>query len=236
MKQKILKHFSITISLLLALLFVAKFGGPAILRLYIETGSGDCEKIPIFCMEPTEEIQPNINKVYIAGLLPYEFTDIKIRVPEGFNVVKGKTSKEYYKKRKKLHQHSDAVIYLFHEKKDFFINLFPQVKKQGIKSDFAFIKRTMYAKLKDVKDLTDAFFVIMKGIFTPDLGEQRNVKMAQFVIADKQGFINYNLAKSDNYFDCNIINKAGDFFKVYIKDKGASLDLDKVLAIISTLN
>jgi len=42
------------------------------------------------------------------------------------------------------------------------------------------------------------------------------------------------LAKADNYFDCNIINNAGDFFKIYIKDKGASLDLDKVVAIIST--
>jgi hypothetical protein len=76
----------------------------------------------------------------------------------------------------------------------------------------------------------------MKGIFTPDLGNQKDVKMAQFTVLDKRGFINYNLTGPDHYFDCNIFNTNQDFFKIYIKDKGASLDLDKVLTIISTVN
>jgi len=93
----------------------------------------------------------------------------------------------------------------------------------------------MFAKFNDIKTLTDAFFVIMKGIFIPNLGNQNNVKMIQLSIGDKRGFINYNLAKPENYFDCDIFNKNGDFFKVYIKDKGARLDLETVFAIISTL-
>jgi len=62
----------------------------------------------------------------------------------------------------------------------------------------------------------------MKGIFTPDLGRQENVKMAQFKVASKRGFINYNLGQPDNYFDCNVFNEKGVFFKIYIKDKGAN--------------
>jgi len=75
----------------------------------------------------------------------------------------------------------------------------------------------------------------MKSLFTPDLGDEKNVKMVKFAIGNKKGFISYNLAPAGNYFDCNIINNRGDFFKVYIKDRAAVLDLKNVLAIISTL-
>jgi len=233
-KERILKILSIIIVLLLAILFVIKFGGPPILKLYIQTGIGDCQKIPILCMAPQETIiNPRIDKEYISELLPYKFPKIAVYIPKGFTVVQENITKVYYKKRKR--QQSDATIYLLRQEPNFFINLFPQSTKQGIKDDYEFMRRTMYAKLSQIKNLNDAFFVIVKSIFTPDLGNQKNVKMAQFVIGDKKGFINYNLTKPDNYFDCNVINNEGDFFKVYIKDRQAKLDLDKVLAIISTV-
>ena len=233
-KDSFLEYISITLILLLGILFVVKFGGPATLRLYIQTGIGDCQKIPILCMSPEEKIiNPPIDKEYISELLPYKFPKIAIYIPKGFTVVQDKITKVYYKKKKR--QHGDATIYLFHQEPNFFISLFPRSAKQGIKDNYEFMKRTMYAKLNEIKNLDDTFFVIVKSIFTPDLGEQRNVKMAQFSIADKKGFINYSLAQTSRYFDCNIINNNGDVFKVYIKDKAATLDLNKVLAIISTV-
>ena len=75
----------------------------------------------------------------------------------------------------------------------------------------------------------------MKGIFTPDLGNPETVKMGQFKLGNLSGFINYNFSKEGNFFDCNIINRRGQFFKVYIKDKAASLDMDKVMMILSTI-
>lgn len=228
------KLILITIFLLLGILFVAKSGGPSLLRMYIENGVGSCEKIPILCMQPEKEvINPQINKEYIGGLLTYEFPNMSIGISRGFTVIQEKIKKVYYKKAK--HKHPGGVIYLLYTEPKFFINLYPQLTKQGITDNYEFIKRTMFARLTDIKNLTDTFFVIMKSIFIPDLGELKNVKMAQFVMSDKRGFINYNLAYPDNYFDCNIIDKDGNFFKVYIKDKGARLNLDKALAIISTV-
>ena len=237
MKRRVFlsKYISITVVLILAILFVAKFGGPSILKLYIETGIGSCQKMPIFCMAPEKTIiNPEVKREYIAELIPYKFPKLEICIPEKFLVVQEKIKKVYYKKGKP--QPTQSIVYLLYEEPDFFVNLFPQLKKQGIVDNYNFIKRTMSAKLKDIKNLTDAFFVIMKGIFSPDIGDQKNVKMLQFIIADKKGFINYNLTKTNNYFDCNVINRQGDFFKLYIKDTGARLNLDKVLAIISTVN
>jgi hypothetical protein len=181
-----------------------------------------------------EIISPKINKEYIAELLPYEFPKMSIYAPKGFTIIKERIKKVYYKRNKR--QHSGNVIYLLREDPNFFTNLFPQLTKQGIDSDYEIIKRTMFARLKDIKNLTDTVFVIMKSIFIPDLGDLRNVKMVQFMLTDKKGFINYNLDKSGNYFDGYIIDSGGNFYKIYIKDKEASLDLDKVLAIISTVN
>ena len=116
----------------------------------------------------------------------------------------------------------------------------------------------MYAGIKGITNFTDLFFIIIKGIFTPDLGDQKGVLMTQFRMSGKRGFINYNLSGQDkialsapaalprndghklyapvNYFDCNIIDDQDGFFKIYIKDAGARLDLNRVLAIISTAN
>ena len=185
-------------------------------------------------MIPSEEIiNPTINKEYIAELLSYRLPKMAISTPKDMTVIKEKIKKAYYKKKRK--GLSGGVIYLLQEEPYFFMNLFPQLKKQGIQDDYGFIKRVMSTRLEEIKNLDDAFFVIIKGIFIPDLGDQNNLKMSQFIIADKRGFINYNLGKDDNYFDCNIIDEQGNLFKVYIKDKGAKLDLDKVMAIISTV-
>lgn len=232
-KNSLSKNISCVVVLILSLVFVAKAGGPALLRQYIQSGIGDCQKIPILCMAPTEEINtPNINKEYVRKLLPYKSPEITIAIPKDFSIFQEKIKKGYYKKMRCPHK--DTVIYPLYEEPNFFVNLFPRLKKQGVEDDYEFIKRVMCANLRDIKNFTDAFFVIMKSIFIPDLGEQKNVKMAQFSVADKRGFINYNLGKADNYFDCNVINRQGGFFKIYIKDRGANLDLEKVLAIIST--
>lgn len=234
MKDKILKIISSIIFLLLALVFIAKLGGPGILKLYIETGMGDCQKSPILCIRPESEIiNPRINEEYLTDLAQYNFGEIQIRLPKEFTVVKEKVTKTYYKKNKDKHRGS--VVYLLYEQPDFFVNLFPQTKKQGIKNDYEFFNRLMYARIPEIKNLTDTFFVIMKGVFTPDVGEQINVKMSKFIIQDKSGFITYNLSLKGNYFDCNIFDSQGNFFKAYIKDKDAVLNLEKVITIVSSV-
>jgi len=232
---RFLEYAAIIAVLLAAILFVIKFGGPSILRLYVEAGMGNCKKIPILCMSPEDGIIIlQVNKEYIAELLPYTFPKTEIYLPKGFTVIKQKIKKVYYKRRKA--EQDQPVVYIIHQEPNFFVNLYPQLKKQGITDDYEFVRRVMYARPIDIKDLTSAFFTIMKGIFIPDLGDQRNVKMAQFSVLDKKGFINYNLSKEGHYFDCNIFNARQEYFKVYIKDKCANLDLDKVVTIISTVN
>ncbi|KPK97863.1 MAG: hypothetical protein AMJ95_07010 [Omnitrophica WOR_2 bacterium SM23_72] len=233
-----MKKKSFTIKLILfvllvcAILFVARFSGHAFLKMYVEAGTGSCLKIPILCMMPTETIiNPVIDDKFINSLIPYKFPKMNIAIPKGFSVMQETIKKVYYKKKKL--SHAEKVVYLLHQPSDFFVGLYPQLKKQGVKDDYEFIRRIMYANLNRIKNVTDAFFVIMKGIFTPDLGDQKNVKMVEFQTQDKRGFINYNL--SNTAFDCNVISEKGGFFKVYIKDKEASLDLAQVLAIINTL-
>lgn len=235
MKKKVLKNICIAIVFLFGLAFIAKFGGPPILKLYIESGVGNCQKIPILCMTPAEEtIKPIINKEYAQELIPYQFPKMAISIPKGFAIVQETIKKVYYKRSGR--PQGGPVIYALYKEPGFFVNLFPQSKGRGIKDNYEFIKQTMYAKPADIKNINDAFFVIMKGIFIPDLGEQNNVKMIKFNFADKKGFINYNLSKPDSYFDCNVVNNEDTYFKIYIKDKAANLDLDKVFVIISTLS
>jgi len=232
--KKFSKYLSIAIALLCALAFVVKFGTPALLRAYIVTGIGDCQKTPLFCKAPLEQIKdPVIDKEYIKGLALYEFPKLTVFAPKNFTAVQERITKVYYKRVKRPHR--GPVIYLLYQKPDFFMGLFPQLKKQGINSDYEFIRRIMYARLDNIKNLIDSFFVIMKGVFIPDLGSENNIAMAEFTLGSKKGFINYGLGLKDNYFDCNIIDSRAGFFKVYIKDRGAQLDLNKVLAIISTI-
>lgn len=236
-KAKISKYILTAVVLFAAVLFIARSARPSILKLYIEAGMGDCRKIPLLCMSPSpESVTFNFNKEdgRIIELHPHKFPKVEISVPEGFTVVEEQIKKVSYKKKK--YRDTGAIIYLFFEEPDFFVGLFPQLKKQGVNDDYEFIRRTMHADLGRIRDLTDAFFVIMKGIFLPDLGDQRNVRMSHFRIAGKRGFINYNLGSPDNYFDCNVFDDARNYFKIYIKDKGARLDLDSVLSIISMIS
>jgi len=227
------KIFSRLILLVIALAFIIKFGGPSILRLYISYGIGDCKTTPILCRQPEEKVfTPQIDDLYLETLIKHVFPRMQISVPKGFNLVQELIKKPYYKKRRANNQ---AVIYLLIQEPGAFIKLYPDVQKQGISNNYEFIRRLMYAQSDQVNNITDAFFVIMKSVFTPDIGNQSTAKMIRFKLPQQKGFINYSMAKPDNYFDCNVFDADGNFFKVYIKDIGASLDLNNVFAIISTL-
>jgi len=235
MKNKTLKNISIILALFLSLLYVAIVAGPVLLKLYIKSGIGDCQKVPVLCVIPNEEIiNPTVDSQYLEGLTLYKFPDLKIYLPKTFLVAKEKIKKVYYKRARR--SRGEDVAYLLYEKPYFFINLFPQSKKIGIKNDYEFFRRIMYARLGQIQSLTDAFFVIVKSVFIPDLGDNKNLKMASLTTADLKGFIVYNLTPEGNYFDCNVFNNKDEFFKIYIKDKSAQLDMPKVLAILSNIN
>jgi hypothetical protein len=227
------KYLSRAILLLIALAFIIKFAGPNILRQYISYGIGDCKATPILCMQPEDKIfTPQINNEYLDTLIPHTFPKMSVSVPKGFTLIQELIKKQYYKKR---HPNNKAVINLLIQEPGAFIKLYPDVQKQGVFDNYEFIRRLMYASLGKIENITDAFFLIMKSVFTPDIGNQSTAKMIKFQLSDLKGFINYSMAKPDNYFDCNVSDTAGNFFKVYIKDIGARLDLNNVFAIISTL-
>jgi hypothetical protein len=234
MRDITLKRISRAISLLFAIACVAKFAGPQILRFYVESGIGNCRKLPVLCILPEKEtVNLAENRKYLANLEQYIFPDIKISAPKEFTVIKERIAKAYYKKTKQPYSHN--IIYLFYEKPDFFVNLFPQIKKRGIKSDEVFISRTMSAQLNEIKNITDTFFVIMKSIFAAGMGEQKNIRIVKFTATEIKGFLTYNFDASGNYFDANAFNRTGDFFKIYIIDRSKTLNLSKALAIISTV-
>jgi len=231
--KKFFKYLNNIIILILAVAFVIKFGGPNILRFYISYGIGDCKAIPILCMQPEEKIfTPQIDKEYLNTLVAQSFPKMSVSVPKSFNLVQELIKKPYYKKR---HPNYSAIIYLLAQEPSDFIKLYPDVRKQGIKDNHEFIRRLMYANLSKVNNITDAFFIIMKSIFTPDIGNQSIAKMIKFQIENMTGYINYGMARADNYFDCNVLDDKDNYFKVYIRDAGARLDLNNVFAIISTL-
>jgi len=231
--KKFTKYLTLAIIFILSVGFVARFAGPVILKQYISYGIGDCKAIPILCMQPEDKIfTPEIDKDYLATLVVQKFPKMSVSVPKGFALVQELIKKTYYKKR---HPNNKAVIYLLPQKPNDFIKLYPDVQKQGVKDNQEFIRRLEYANLNNINNITDAFFIIMKSVFTPDIGNQKIAKMIRFKIEDKSGFINYTMARPDNYFDCNIGDTKGNFFKIYIKDIGGRLDLNNVFAIISTL-
>lgn len=228
--------FSYLLIIILALLFVIKFAGERFLKMYIEAGVGNCKNVPVLCMEPEKNtLYPSVDEDYInTQLIAYQFPKIKIKLPNGFNVVQELKKKIYYKR------HEDEmgdfpIVYLLHQDPGFFLSLYPQLKKEGINDNYDFIKKMMETRLDKMRGLTDAFFIIMKGIFTPNLGNEKNLTTISFQLKDLKGFINYNLQEEANFFDCDIINSNDDFFKVYIKDKNKVLDLDKLFSVISTV-
>jgi len=235
MKNALIKFLLKAIVLGLACAFVIKFAAPQILRAYIQIGIGDCSKIPILCLAPQEPpVLLAIDKNYAQELIPLEFPKTRISAPKGFKVVQELVKKPYYKKKRP--RNAEAVIYILHQPAGFFINLFPQVKQVGIKDNYEFMRSLMCARQTEINNLKDAFFVILKSIFTPDLGDQRTAKMIRFKSEERNYFINYNLSGPVNFFDCSIITESGDFFKVYIKDTGKVLDLNKAFTIASGIS
>ena len=227
------KYLARAILLIITLVFIIKFAGPNLLKQYVSYGIGNCRSTPILCRQPEEKILiPEINNDYRETLIPHTFPKLQVCVPKGFALIQELIKKPYYKKKR---SNNKAVIYLLIQEPGAFIKLYPQVKKQGVTDNYAFIRRLMNADLNKVNNVTDAFFVIMKSVFTPDVGNQSTAKMIEFRFGNFKGFINYTMAKPDNYFDCNVFDADGNFFKVYIKDTGAFLDLNNVFAIISTL-
>lgn len=232
-KNRFMKFLTASCAVSLCLAFIVKFAGPNILKQYISYGIGDCKTVPILCLQPDEKtITPEPNREYADTLVPQKFPKMSLSAPKGFNLVQELIKKKYYKKR---HPGNKAVIYLLRQEPGAFIRLYPDVRKQGVNNNYEFMRRLMYANINKINNLTDAFFVVMKSIFIPDLGQQNICRMVQFKMGDKIGFINYSMAKPDNYFDCNVLDTKGNFFKVYIKDIGGRLDLNNVFAIISTL-
>lgn len=234
MKKNTQKRISQIATLILCLAFLIKFGKPALLKTYINLTIGSCQKLPVLCAMPQEEVNANIiDQQYVAGLISYEFPELIVSVPKNIPSVQRKVIQLFY--TRKPAKDKGSVIYLLYEPPGYFPDLFPEIKKIGIKNNYDFLNRVMSATTVGIKNVTDTFFVVTKTIFTPDIGDQRNLKMIKFTSGNKKGFITYNLGKTENYFDCNIIDNYGNFFKIYIKDKNAALDLDKVIAIISTI-
>jgi len=233
MKKKTAKFLTSAAGLVLALAFLVIFGGPSLLKAYVQLGVGSCQKIPVLCLCAGSEItNPAIDQDFKAQLIPYKFPKMQVSLPKGFNVVQEEMKEFYYTKG--VRKYAGPVIYLLYEKPGFFIALFPQSRKQGVSDNYTFISRTLSAQTPKIKNLSDTFFAIMKTIFTPNLGDQKNIKMVKFSLPEHKGYVTYNLAPSENYFDCDIIDKEDGFFKIYIKDRKGILDLDKVFAIIST--
>lgn len=233
-KSKGLKYFLAALSMALGVVFVLKFGLPQLLRSYIKGGIGDCEKIPVFCKQPSRGITVfEVDREYVATLIPQSFPLLEAAIPNGFNVVQEDIHKVYYKRKKR--QGGSPTVYLLIRKPGFFVGLFPHLKNSGVSDDYEFLKRTMNARVEEIKNINDAFFVIMKGIFVPDLGDQSTVAMLEFSVDSKKGFINYNLGSAENYFDCNVFDQEGNYYKIYIKDKKSQLSPENVITIISTL-
>jgi hypothetical protein len=231
--KRFVKILSYIVCFVLALAFIIKFGGPNILRQYISYGIGTCKTTPILCMQPQDNIfTPQIDADYRETLIPHTFPKMLISIPKGFALVQELIKQQYYKKRS---ENRKAIIYTLIQEPGAFIKLYPNVQKQGIKDNAEFIRRLMHARLDQVNTVTDAFFLIMKSIFIPDVGCQTTAKMIRFKMENFQGFINYSMNTADSYFDCNVLDTDGNFFKVYIKDVEAVLDLNKVFTIISTL-
>ena len=234
-KDNTIKYLVTVIFVLLGVLYIVRFAGISLLRFYVESGLGSCKQIPILCMNPQEKISnPEINEECMVNLVPQSLPVIEICIPKGFSLVYERTKKIYHKKSKNYF--NEDIIYILYEEPGFFVSLFPRLKKYGITDNYDFLNKTMHARLNDINSINDAFFVIMKSVFIPDVGNQMTVNMASFKLADKKGFINYNIGKEGNYFDCNIIDNKGGFFKVYVKDKKARLTLDKIFAILATVN
>jgi len=232
-KNKVVKNLTIGFILTGSLLLLIKLSGLQFLKAYVQAGIGTCKTNPILCLVPSEGApRINIDKGYLEELALYRFDNFQIRLPKNFLVVKEITKKMYYKKMR--NRRSGSVAYLLAGERGFFLDLFPESKKMGIADDYEFLRRLFSANLSQFRDIHDAFFIVLKSVFIPDLG-QGPVQMFKFDQEGQRGFVTYGLTKGYNYFDCDVFDERGRFFKVYIRDKGARLDLEKVATILSSI-
>jgi len=147
--------------------------------------------------------------------------------------VQGEEEKTYYKKRP--WKTMGSIVYLLYQPPDYFVNSFPDIKEKGVTDDYTFVKRTMCSDADSIRTITDAFFVVMKSIFTPDLGDQKNLCMISFEGDGKKGFISFNLGKKEFAYSADIFDKDRNYFKIFLRDRSRKIDLKKVFTIISTI-
>ena len=100
--------------------------------------------------------------------------------------------KVYYKKR---HVRNQAVIFLLRQEPGAFIKLYPDVQKQGVRDNYEFMRRLMYANLKNVENIDHPELQSLKEVHR----QIKRYNLEKFVI--KPGFIEgddlvgfYNLA------------------------------------------
>jgi len=238
-KDRFIKYSLVVFIMIGAGYLAAKVSGPVLLKVYVGFGIGDCKNVPILCVFTSENIvNPYIDEGYVRTLKRQDIGNVKVSVPSGISTKYEEIKRFNYRKGRKVNDRltiSGSSMFIFCKSKNFFTGLFPQLKEIGISSDLDFISRVMSGNFEHMNNLTDAFFVIMKGIFTPDLGDQKSAKIIRFSSLGKNGFISYNQTPQGNYYDCNVVDEQGIFFKLYMRDKRKKLDLDKVFAIMSTV-
>lgn len=229
-----LKITFIILALAGAVLYIAHFAGPKILRMYVHAGIGFIHRQPIFGMKPSDASVPlEINEEYLTELKPYKFSDVSISLPKEYRVVQGTEEKSYYKKYTK--KSSGAVVYLLYQPPHYFVDSFPDIKEKGVTDDYTFVKKTMQSDADIIRNVTDAFFVVMKSLFTPDLGNQKNLCMISFEGHGKKGFISFNLGETEYAFVCDVFDSGNNYFKIFLRDKSRKMDLRKIFTIISTV-
>lgn len=235
MKQKILSRALLFVILFLIFDFVAKFAGPELLKSYIASGIGTCQQNPVLCIVPEQEkLHFTSDKAFQSTLVPFRMPGVELYAPRRFTVIKERIKKVYYKRQRRVHK--GQSIYVLSQPPDFFLDLFPQYRARGIQDDHQFFSRVMHAQLSAIEGTSDAFFVVIKSLFTAGLGEEQSgVKIVEFEGEGKKGFIAYNKSAGVNYFDCNIFTQDRQFFKLFVRDESLELGLQDVLTIISTV-
>jgi hypothetical protein len=230
--NRLLNKIPAAIFLFILLFFAFSFAAPTILRRYLELGIGSCKKIPVLCLLPQQKYF-NIVQNARQDFIPFNFDRLKVSVPKGFSVIQELDKRYFYKKKKYLNKGS--VIYTLRQDPGYFVSLFRDTKKYGINNNYDFIRRVAFASQKNIKGLNDAFFVVMKGIFIPDLGKQDNVEIGYFELKDKKGFIAFNMQGEHSYFNLDLVDINDNYYKIYIRDEGRKLDLEDVFGIALSL-
>ncbi len=234
MANRLFKPLALLVVLGAAVLFIVRFGGPQLLTFYVRSGLGQEVHLPLFYSSLSEEREvPAVSEQVLSRLKPTRMEDVELGVPKEFVIVKGALKRSYYKKWPP--KSAGSQIHLLTQQKNYFVQLNPQVAAQGVRDDYEFLRRVQDARLDRIRSVTDAFFVIMKGIFTPDLGDQTDVRMGTFILPGKRGFLTESHAAEGDFYDCNFFDDRDRYFKLYIKDPTRSLSRAGVLAIVSTV-